>query len=179
MHIVPLVVGDERAAMALCQQAIELGVFAQAIRPPTVPAGTSRLRLTTMASHTPGELRVAAQTLSRAARKIGVEPAEVLAPAPDPLEEIQEIETALVRAERLAASSGPEPGSDGSGPFDFEREAVRGTGAAPRRAAGPEAAERWEAAPESFEPSVVAAATEDPGAPTELFDFEQDAVRAA
>ena len=44
MHIVPLIVGDERAAMRLCQEAIERGVFAQAIRPPTVPAGTSRLR---------------------------------------------------------------------------------------------------------------------------------------
>ena len=52
MHIVPLIVGDERTAMRLCQEALERGVFAQAIRPPTVPAGTSRLRLTAMASHT-------------------------------------------------------------------------------------------------------------------------------
>ncbi len=36
MHIVPLLVGDERATMRICQQAIEMGVFAQAIRPPTV-----------------------------------------------------------------------------------------------------------------------------------------------
>ena len=52
MHIVPLIVGDERDAMRLCQEALERGVFAQAIRPPTVPAGTSRLRLAAMASHT-------------------------------------------------------------------------------------------------------------------------------
>jgi len=34
MHIIPLIVGDERAAMRLCQEAIGRGVFAQAIRPP-------------------------------------------------------------------------------------------------------------------------------------------------
>ena len=39
MHIVPLIVGDEQATMRLCQEAIEQGVFAQAIRPPTVAAG--------------------------------------------------------------------------------------------------------------------------------------------
>ena len=37
MHIVPLIVGEERAAMRMCEEAIERGVFAQAIRPPTVP----------------------------------------------------------------------------------------------------------------------------------------------
>jgi 8-amino-7-oxononanoate synthase len=116
MHIVPVIVGEERRAMAFCQQAIEYGVFAQAIRPPTVPAGTSRLRLTTMASHTPGELRQAAQTLARAARQVGLEPEQMLAPPTDPLEEIQEIETALVRAERIAADV------DGGMPFDFERD---------------------------------------------------------
>ena len=45
-------VGDARRAMALCERSLERGVFAQAIRPPTVPDGTSRLRLTVMASHT-------------------------------------------------------------------------------------------------------------------------------
>jgi hypothetical protein len=39
-------------------------VFAQAIRPPTVPAGTSRLRLAVMASHTTSELREAARVLA-------------------------------------------------------------------------------------------------------------------
>ena len=44
-QIVPLVVGDAKQAMRICELAIERGVFAQAIRPPTVPEGTSRLRL--------------------------------------------------------------------------------------------------------------------------------------
>jgi glycine C-acetyltransferase/8-amino-7-oxononanoate synthase len=73
MHIIPLVVGDERAAMRLCQQAIELGVFAQAIRPPTVPPGTSRLRLSVMASHTATQLHDAALALRDAAEEVGVE----------------------------------------------------------------------------------------------------------
>ncbi len=38
-----------RAAMVLCEQLLERGGFAQAIRPPTVPEGSSRLRLTVMA----------------------------------------------------------------------------------------------------------------------------------
>jgi 8-amino-7-oxononanoate synthase len=70
MHIVPLIVGEERAAMRLCELAIERGVFAQAIRPPTVPAGTSRLRLATMASHTASDLRMAAGVLGEAARDL-------------------------------------------------------------------------------------------------------------
>jgi glycine C-acetyltransferase/8-amino-7-oxononanoate synthase len=65
-HIVPLIVGDAADAMAACEQALEQGVFAQAIRPPTVPAGTSRLRLSVMASHTKSELRAAARTLAAA-----------------------------------------------------------------------------------------------------------------
>jgi 7-keto-8-aminopelargonate synthetase-like enzyme len=73
-QIVPLVVGDAHLAMSVCEAALERGVFAQAIRPPTVPEGTSRLRLAVMASHTRGELREAAQTLSRAAMAAGFQP---------------------------------------------------------------------------------------------------------
>jgi 8-amino-7-oxononanoate synthase len=80
MHIVPLIVGEERAAMRLCQEALERGVFAQAIRPPTVANGSSRLRLTAMASHTGSELEMAASVLGDAARAIGLDPAS-LAPA--------------------------------------------------------------------------------------------------
>jgi 8-amino-7-oxononanoate synthase len=64
--IVPLVVGDAQAAVAASERALERGIFAQAIRPPTVPAGTSRLRLAVMASHTKSELREAAGVLAAA-----------------------------------------------------------------------------------------------------------------
>jgi len=75
MHIVPLVVGDSESAMRLCEAALQRGVFAQAIRPPTVPDGTARLRLATMASHTVEELRHAAKALADAAREVGLDPA--------------------------------------------------------------------------------------------------------
>jgi glycine C-acetyltransferase/8-amino-7-oxononanoate synthase len=63
-QIVPLVVGDAGEAVRASERALERGVFAQAIRPPTVPAGTSRLRLAVMASHTRSELREAAAALA-------------------------------------------------------------------------------------------------------------------
>jgi 8-amino-7-oxononanoate synthase/dethiobiotin synthase len=67
MPIVPLVMGEPHVAMALCEGALRHGVFAQAIRPPTVPKGTSRLRLVAMATHTEDELRRAARTLAAVA----------------------------------------------------------------------------------------------------------------
>lgn len=73
-QIVPLVVGDPDVAMRICELAIEGGVFAQAIRPPTVPAGTSRLRLALMATHSRSELRGAARTFARAALQAGFRP---------------------------------------------------------------------------------------------------------
>ncbi len=73
MHIVPVMVGEERAAMSLCEAALRRGVFAQAIRPPTVATGTSRLRLAVMASHTAEELRGAAQVIGEAARELGLD----------------------------------------------------------------------------------------------------------
>src|SRR5205814_9378150 len=81
MPIVPLVLGDERAALSLCEEAIAGGVFAQAIRPPTVPTGTSRLRLAAMASHTPSDMRMAAAVLGEAARSLGLSPGDIGAPA--------------------------------------------------------------------------------------------------
>jgi 8-amino-7-oxononanoate synthase len=78
-QIVPVIVGDARRAMALCERSLEGGVFAQAIRPPTVPSGSSRLRLTVMASHRGDELRAAATTIGRAASELGLP-----APAPQP-----------------------------------------------------------------------------------------------
>jgi len=73
-HIVPLVVGQERDTLALCDAALRRGVFAQAIRPPTVPPGTSRLRLAVMATHSETELRTAADSLRAAAEEVGLDP---------------------------------------------------------------------------------------------------------
>jgi 8-amino-7-oxononanoate synthase len=81
MQIVPLLTGSEQAALTLCRGALERGIFAQAIRPPSVPAGTSRLRLTAMASHDPTELRRAARVLGETARAQGLDPAAMGPPA--------------------------------------------------------------------------------------------------
>lgn len=64
-HIVPLRVrqGDPRRAVAVCEALLERGIFAQAIRPPTVPAGSSRLRFSLMATHTREQLDRAIEAL--------------------------------------------------------------------------------------------------------------------
>ena len=56
MPIVPLVFDEPEEALARCAAALEQGVFAQAIRPPTVPPGTSRLRVVATAAHDPDDL---------------------------------------------------------------------------------------------------------------------------
>jgi len=50
-QIVPLMIGNAEAALALDSRFREAGVLARAIRPPTVPEGTSRIRFNVMATH--------------------------------------------------------------------------------------------------------------------------------
>jgi 7-keto-8-aminopelargonate synthetase-like enzyme len=71
-QVLPLVVGAADDAVRVCERALEKGIFAQAIRPPTVPPGTSRLRLTAMATHRIAELRQAGQLIGETARKLGL-----------------------------------------------------------------------------------------------------------
>jgi glycine C-acetyltransferase/8-amino-7-oxononanoate synthase len=80
-QIVPVEVGEAEPAMELCERILERGIFAQGIRPPTVPAGSSRLRFTAMATHEPGDLRRAAKQVGLAARELGLVGAEPLAVA--------------------------------------------------------------------------------------------------
>jgi len=54
--IQPLIVGDNRAALALSQQLEQAGCWVSAIRPPTVPPGTARLRITLTAAHQPDDI---------------------------------------------------------------------------------------------------------------------------
>jgi 8-amino-7-oxononanoate synthase len=60
-QILPLIVGDATKCMRFSEGLLAKGIFAQGIRPPTVPAGTSRLRITVMATHTQDHLRQALQ----------------------------------------------------------------------------------------------------------------------
>jgi len=54
--IIPVIVGDAPRAIALSEALLARGVWCPAIRPPTVPAGTSRLRVTASAALTDAEL---------------------------------------------------------------------------------------------------------------------------
>jgi 8-amino-7-oxononanoate synthase len=125
-QIVPLVVGHAGDAMAACERALEKGVFAQAIRPPTVPDGTSRLRLAVMASHTEAELRRAAGVLASTLRA-GATP--LAAPAPRPPEDTWAWGTGPRQAARAAAADltarpAPEPAEPPRKIFDGLSEAA-------------------------------------------------------
>ncbi|HKY06590.1 MAG TPA: 8-amino-7-oxononanoate synthase [Candidatus Binatia bacterium] len=61
--IVPVIIGDAGKCMRLSEGLMERGIFAQGIRPPTVPPGTSRLRITLMASHTSDQIDRMVETL--------------------------------------------------------------------------------------------------------------------
>jgi len=54
--ILPLIIGEAEKCMKFSEQLLARGVFAQGIRPPTVPPGTSRIRMTVMATHTAAHL---------------------------------------------------------------------------------------------------------------------------
>ncbi|MGH7352681.1 MAG: 8-amino-7-oxononanoate synthase [Candidatus Methylomirabilales bacterium] len=68
-HILPVMTYDRQRTMALCERLLELGVFCQGIRPPTVPPGTSRLRFTVTAAHTRADLDRALEAVEKAFRE--------------------------------------------------------------------------------------------------------------
>lgn len=61
--IVPLVVGSAEGAVNLSAKLYENGILIPAIRPPTVPPGTSRLRISLMATHTENDIDKLLNTL--------------------------------------------------------------------------------------------------------------------
>lgn len=54
--IVPLLLGSADAALAVERRLREAGMLSRAIRPPTVPEGTARIRFNLMATHTAGDV---------------------------------------------------------------------------------------------------------------------------
>ena len=54
--ILPIIVGDEATALALSERLREKGMIASVVRPPTVPRGSSRLRITLTYDHTDEEV---------------------------------------------------------------------------------------------------------------------------
>ncbi len=62
-HIVPVIVGEAAAAVELSRRLWERGIWAPAIRPPTVPEGAARLRLSVTAIHTSSQIAALGQAL--------------------------------------------------------------------------------------------------------------------
>jgi glycine C-acetyltransferase len=71
-QIVPIMVGEPAPTMEFSRLLLDEGFFVQGIRPPTVPAGSCRLRCTLMATHTPEELAAAAAAITRIGRRLAL-----------------------------------------------------------------------------------------------------------
>jgi 8-amino-7-oxononanoate synthase len=67
-QIMPIMAGDAATAVAMAADLRKQGIFLQAIRPPTVPAGGARLRLTVTALHTRQELEQAVEAFKKTGR---------------------------------------------------------------------------------------------------------------
>lgn len=65
LPIIPVIIGLDAATMALAARLAEAGILATGIRPPTVPEGTSRIRLTVTAAHTPQDIATIAEAFGR------------------------------------------------------------------------------------------------------------------
>ncbi len=66
IQIIPVLVGEEEPCMQLAARLLDSGLYVQGIRPPTVPPGTSRLRVTTMATHTSEQMEHALDAFTQA-----------------------------------------------------------------------------------------------------------------
>jgi len=63
-QIVPVMVGDSQSALSLAESLRDAGFFVKAIRPPTVPEGTARIRLSVTANHSLKDVRQLLEVLS-------------------------------------------------------------------------------------------------------------------
>ncbi len=70
--IVPVLVGDARKTVDLAGRLLELGVYAPAIRPPTVPKETSRIRVTVTSEHSREQLDRVLAAFGEAGRALGL-----------------------------------------------------------------------------------------------------------
>lgn len=68
--IIPLLTKEPKLTMEFSRLLFKEGIFVQGIRPPTVPEGTSRLRITVMASHTQDDLEFALDRFKKIRQKL-------------------------------------------------------------------------------------------------------------
>ena len=70
--IIPLLTGDSDLALKFSQKLFDAGILISAIRPPTVPQNTARLRLTVMATHQRKDLECLLEKLEKVGRELDV-----------------------------------------------------------------------------------------------------------
>ena len=71
-QIIPVFVGDTHRVVEMSQMLLKEGVFVQGIRPPTVPKGKSRLRVTVMATHSKADLDAALKLFKKTGKKLKI-----------------------------------------------------------------------------------------------------------
>jgi 8-amino-7-oxononanoate synthase len=71
-QIIPVIIGDAARAVDMSRRLAERGILAVAVRPPTVPVGTARLRLSVTLAHSREDLSRAADEIVGCAREAGV-----------------------------------------------------------------------------------------------------------
>jgi 8-amino-7-oxononanoate synthase len=70
--IISVLIGDSDVTVRFSNELLKQGIYVSAIRPPTVPPGTSRLRISIMAAHTRADLEAALERLETIGRELGV-----------------------------------------------------------------------------------------------------------
>jgi 8-amino-7-oxononanoate synthase len=68
--ILPILIGQADKALKFSEQLLAHGVYAPAIRPPTVPDGSSRIRVTVTAEHSPEQIELALSAFERAGQSV-------------------------------------------------------------------------------------------------------------
>ncbi|WP_207589377.1 aminotransferase class I/II-fold pyridoxal phosphate-dependent enzyme [Halomontanus rarus] len=71
-QILPVVIGDRRTALDLAAAVRDRGIVTPAIRPPTVPEGTSRIRIAPMATHSQEDIVTCLEAFQEAGREVGL-----------------------------------------------------------------------------------------------------------
>ncbi|MDD5284328.1 MAG: 8-amino-7-oxononanoate synthase [Desulfuromonadaceae bacterium] len=71
-QIMPVITGESEVTMRFSEALLEGSVFAQGIRPPTVPSGSARIRFTIMATHQIDDLKRALETIGKVGSRLGV-----------------------------------------------------------------------------------------------------------
>jgi len=69
--IIPIMIGKADLAVSFSKRLFDEGIFCQAIRPPTVPQNSSRLRITVMATHKKEQLKFALDKIKKIAMELG------------------------------------------------------------------------------------------------------------